>query len=180
MKNNPIKSKQSQNLKTAFIDTVLGPMIAISDEKALYYLAFTDQKGVKRSIERLTQKTKSSIIPQKTPIIQSIEKELSQYFKGKLKVFNTPLSLLGSPFQLSVWKALQKIPHGKTCSYADIATAIDKSTAFRAVANANGANPIAIVIPCHRVIHSDGGLGGYGGGISRKEWLIEHENNMKE
>ncbi len=82
---------------------------------------------------------------------------------------------MGSPFQKQVWKALQQIPHGQTCSYADLAAAIGKPTACRAVANANGANQLAIVIPCHRVINSDGKLGGYGGGVSKKQWLIDHE-----
>lgn len=171
------KPKDSQPLKASEIDTPLGPVIAIANETALYLLEFVDCRGLEREMERLKQRTKSPIIPGKTAIIQSIENELSQYFKGKLSTFKTPLFLLGSPFQQKVWQALQKIPHATTCSYTDIATAIGKPTACRAVANANGANQIAIVIPCHRVINADGALGGYGGGISRKQWLIEHEKN---
>jgi AraC family transcriptional regulator of adaptative response/methylated-DNA-[protein]-cysteine methyltransferase len=162
-------------LKASWLDTKLGPMIAIADEGAIYLLEFVDRRGLEREVERLRLKTKSAIIPGRTAPIDSIEKELGQYFEGTLKEFKTPLFPLGSPFQKRVWDELRKIPPGETRSYADIALAIGNPSAFRAVDNANGANQIAIVIPCHRVINSDGDLGGYGGGIVRKKWLIEHE-----
>jgi AraC family transcriptional regulator of adaptative response/methylated-DNA-[protein]-cysteine methyltransferase len=161
-------------LKASWLDTKLGPMIAIADDDALYLLEFVDRRGLEREVERLRLKTKSAIIPGRTVPIDSIEKELGQYFDGTLKEFKTPLFLLGSPFQKRVWDELKKIPPGETRSYADIALAIGNPSAFRAVANANGANQIAIVIPCHRVITTNGDLGGYGGGIARKKWLIEH------
>lgn len=155
-------------------------MIAISDEDALYLLEFVDRRGLEREVECLRQKTKSAIIPGSTQPIRSIEKELSLYFDGKLKIFKTPLYFLGSPFQKHVWEELKKIPYGETRSYFDIAKSIGKSSAFRAVAQANGANQIALVIPCHRVINTNGDLGGYGGGITRKKWLITHESeNLK-
>ena len=84
---------------------------------------------------------------------------------------------MGSPFQQQVWLALQTIPHGQTCSYQELAVQIGRPSSCRAVANANGANQIAIVIPCHRVINTGGALGGYGGGVSRKQWLLSHEKN---
>jgi len=96
-------------------------------------------------------------------------------FAGNLRHFKTPLAPVGTPFSKSVWAKLREIPVGETRSYAQIARAIDRPTATRAVARANGANPIAIVVPCHRVIGSDGSLTGYGGGLWRKRWLIEHE-----
>ena len=135
---------------------------------------------MERQIERLKQQTKSAIIPGSTKPLQLIENELKKYFDGKLTQFKTPLHLLGSPFQNKVWNALLKIPHGETRSYLDIAKSIKKPTAFRAVALANGANKMSIVIPCHRVINNNGNLGGYSGGISRKEWLINHEKNQKK
>ena len=101
--------------------------------------------------------------------------KLKSYFEGKLKKFETPLFLLGSPFQKKVWQALLKIPYGTTRSYAAQAVSMSEPKATRAVANANGANQLAIVIPCHRIINSNGALGGYGGGIARKEWLLQHE-----
>lgn len=166
---------QKKFLKASWLDTKLGPMIAIADEDALYLLEFVDRRGLEREIERLRAKTKSAIIPGITEPICSIENELIQYFKGELKEFKTPLFLLGSPFQKRVWDELKRIPPGETRSYASIAAAIGNSSAFRAVANANGANQIAIVIPCHRVINANGELGGYGGGLARKKWLINHE-----
>ena len=162
-------------LKSTWLDTILGPMLAIADDESLYLLEFVDRRGLEREIERLRIRTHSAIIPGCTDPILSIGKELNSYFEGTLKEFKTPLYLLGSPFQKRAWNALIHIPYGETQSYLDQARAIENPSAYRAVANANGANQIAIVIPCHRIINSDGGLGGYGGGIARKKWLIEHE-----
>jgi AraC family transcriptional regulator of adaptative response/methylated-DNA-[protein]-cysteine methyltransferase len=173
----PTKLDQTNILKASWLDTKLGPMMAIADEDALYLLEFVDRRGLEREIERLRKRTKAAIIPGQTQPISSIESELNMYFDGKLKEFKTPVLCLGSLFQKRVWKELQKIPYGKTCSYADIATAIDKPSTVRAVANANGANQLAIIIPCHRVINTNGKLGGYGGGLSRKTWLINHEKD---
>lgn len=176
----PTKQGQNNILVASRLDTKLGPMIAIASEAALYLLEFVDRRGLEREVERLRKKTKSVIIPGQTPPLLSIQHELNAYFNGQLSVFNTPTCLLGSPFQLQVWDALQIIPHGETRSYADIARSIGKPTAFRAVAQANGANQLAIIIPCHRVINNNGGLGGYGGGITRKQWLINHEKTGEQ
>lgn len=175
----PTKTGHHLILKATWIDTCLGPMIAMADDEKLYLLEFVGRRGLEREVERLRQKTKSAIIPGSTKPIQQIEKELQQYFNGQLSQFKTPLHLLGSPFQKRVWKELKKIPYGETRSYLEIAKAIGKPTAFRAVALANGANQIAIVIPCHRVINTNGQLGGYGGGVTKKEWLLNHEKRKK-
>lgn len=175
----PSKIKNEKVLKAHWLDTLLGPMLAIADEQALYLLEFVDRRGLEKEVERIRQKTKSAIIPGYTKSINSIEKELNQYFEGKLQEFKTPLIFLGSPFQKRVWEELKKIPSGETRSYSDIAIAIGKPTAFRAVAQANGANQIAIVIPCHRVINANGNIGGYGGGLIRKKWLLNHEKERK-
>ena len=150
-------------------------MVAIASDFALYLLEFVDRHGLEREVERLQKETNSTIIPGKTAIITAIENELALYFEGKLSDFKTPLCLFGSPFQKKVWAELIKIPRGRTCSYLDIAKAIDNPRASRAVAQANGANQLAIVIPCHRVINVNGALGGYSGGVARKEWLIHLE-----
>ncbi len=171
----PSKLGQSNILKASWIDTPLGPMIAIADEHALYLLEFVDRRGLEREVERLRKKIKSAIIPGYTQPIRSIENELNKYFKGTLIEFKTPLFFLGSPFQKRVWEELKKIPPGETRSYSEIATAMGQPTAFRAVANANGANQFAIIIPCHRVINANGEIGGYGGGVMRKKWLLNHE-----
>lgn len=97
------------------------------------------------------------------------------YFSGKLRQFNTPTHLIGSPFQKKAWLALIDIPYGETRSYLQQAKVIGNPSAYRAVANANGANQLAIVVPCHRIINANGELGGYGGGVNRKQWLLEHE-----
>ncbi len=162
-------------LKATWLDTKLGPMIAIADEDGLYLLEFVNRRGLEREVERLRNKLKAAIIPGETPITNHIKQELSQYFAGKKMKFATPIHLIGSPFQKSIWQELKKIPPGETRSYADIAKFINRPTAYRAVARANGANQLAIIIPCHRVINSNGGLAGYGGGITRKQWLLEHE-----
>lgn len=172
----PSKSKNQDILKASWIDTPLGPMVAIATDKFLYLLEFVDRRGLEKEIERLRKKTKFPIIPGKTAPIEQIENELENYFSQKITEFKTPLFLLGSPFQKRVWEELVKIPKGETRSYAEIAKAIGKPSAFRAVALANGANQIAIIIPCHRVINSNGDLGGYGGGVQRKEWLLKHES----
>lgn len=152
----------------------------LADDNELYLLEFVDRRGLEREVERLRKSTKSAIIPGSTKPISSIEAELELYFKGKLREFKTPIHLLGSPFQKLVWQELMRIPYGQTKSYSKQAEAIGKPTAFRAVANANGANQIALVIPCHRIINLDGNLGGYGGGIARKKWLIDHERRVSE
>jgi len=104
--------------------------------------------------------------------------QLDEYFRGERTKFSLPLTLIGTPFQKKVWNQLQKIPYGKTASYKDVAVAIDNPKGMRAVGGANGKNPISIIIPCHRVIAHDGSIGGYGGGLWRKEWLLKHEQEV--
>ncbi|MGH1375063.1 MAG: bifunctional transcriptional activator/DNA repair enzyme AdaA [Alphaproteobacteria bacterium] len=171
----PPSAKDHIILKALWIDTKLGPMVAIADDTALYLLEFTMRRGLELEIERMRKKMKAAIIPGSTPILKQIEEELTQYFKGTLPSFKTPVAYIGSDFQQNVWDHLREIPYGETCSYADLARAIDKPSAFRAVARANGSNQLALIIPCHRVIGSDGSLTGYAGGLARKEWLITHE-----
>lgn len=175
----PSLSSDSKLLKATWLDTPLGPMMAIADEDALYVLEFIDRRALENEIRKLRQKMKCGIIPGNSTPLVSIESELKQYFSGKLTQFKTPLCLLGSDFQKKVWNELTKIPYGQTCSYLDLAKAVGNPLACRAVARANGTNQISIVIPCHRVINNNGELGGYGGGISRKQWLIDHEKNHK-
>ena len=171
----PSLAGQNHILEAAWIDTKLGPMIAIAGEDKLFLLEFVDRRGLEREIERLRVKAKAAIIPGRTEPIDQIEAELHQYFAGSLAEFKTPLYMLGSDFQKLTWEALLKIPYGETRSYSEIAASIGRPSAVRAVARANGANQFAIVIPCHRVIHADGDLAGYGGGLARKRWLIDHE-----
>ncbi|MEI6147382.1 MAG: methylated-DNA--[protein]-cysteine S-methyltransferase [Methylococcales bacterium] len=161
-------------LHSSWLDTPLGPMVAIADESMLYLLEFASRKGLEKEFERLGERG-FAVIPGETPPIQSIATELKAYFSGTLCQFKTPYRVFGSPFQRQVWQVLCGIPYGETRSYAEEAISMGKPSAYRAVANANGANQLAIIIPCHRVIASDGTLGGYGGGIAVKQWLLEHE-----
>lgn len=108
-------------------------------------------------------------------ISQEARSQLERYFNKQLTRFDVPLHLTGTIFQQAVWKQLQKIPFGRTWSYQQLASAVGKPAAVRAVGNANGRNPIPVIIPCHRVIQKDGKIGGYSGGIEIKDWLLEHE-----
>ena len=168
-------NKQHIILKASWLDTPLGPMCAISDDEGLYLLEFVDRRGLEREIERLRIKKKAAIIPGSTNPITSVKEELELYFSGRLRKFETPIHMLGSIFQKKIWCELTKIPYGQTRSYLSQAKTIGNLNAARAVANANGTNQLAIIIPCHRIINSNGELGGYGGGIMRKKWLINHE-----
>lgn len=117
------------------------------------------------------------IVPGHSAPIDSIEKEIGAYFDGTLQNFKTPVRLHGSDFQKSVWKVLQKIPYGQRRRYGEQAEALDRPSATRAVANANGANQLAVIVPCHRIVRCNGDLGGYGGGLERKLWLLDHERS---
>lgn len=117
--------------------------------------------------------------PKTTPLLSRAAKQLTEYFAGEREAFDLPLAPRGTDFQRDVWKALERIPFGKTVSYAHIAKQIGRPAAVRAVGAANGSNPISLIIPCHRVIGADGSLTGYGGGLPRKRWLLAHENRQR-
>jgi AraC family transcriptional regulator, regulatory protein of adaptative response / methylated-DNA-[protein]-cysteine methyltransferase len=166
-------------LKTSYIETPLGKMLTIADEKALYLLEFSDWRGLDYTVEKLCTKTGRELTAGDTPTTQLTRDELAAYFKGKTHSFQTPLSPLGTLFQRNAWEALIKVPYGTTHSYRDQAAAIGNPLAVRAVARANATNPIAIIIPCHRIINHNGQLGGYGGGLDRKQWLLSHEKKHR-
>lgn len=166
-------------LKASWLDTPLGPMLAVADEHALYLLEFVDRRELERELERLRSKTKAAIVPGRTKPLDLIGAELKRYFAGDLKAFRTPIAFIGSSFQTSVWEVLQTISYGEMRSYRDVATEVGRPSAVRAVAQANGANQLALIVPCHRVIGADGAARGYGGGLTRKAWLLEHESRRK-
>ena len=163
------------SLKLAQITTPLQDMIIIGDDHALYLLAFVDSEDVEAHLTRIKKRTGLNILSGVTEPILLVQQECKHYFNGTLKQFTTPLHFLGSPFQQSVWNALQNIPYGETRSYAALAHAVGNPKAHRAVAGANHVNPFTIIVPCHRVIYADGSLGGYAGGLARKQWLLDHE-----
>lgn len=163
------------SLKLAYLETPLGSMAAIADSQVLYLLKFVDSCELDREISQLEKNTSLVVASGKTNVTNLIEQELNQYFAGQLQRFKTPVKMSGTQFQKTVWQQLSKILYGHTCSYLELATIISKSTAWRAVANANGANNLAIIIPCHRVISVNNKIGGYSSGIERKLWLLDHE-----
>jgi AraC family transcriptional regulator of adaptative response/methylated-DNA-[protein]-cysteine methyltransferase len=158
-----------------WIPTPIGKMLAICDENHLYMLEFIARKNIHNGFQRLSQKYNRHIISGRTSITQRIEDELKLYFKQALKEFTTPLIFTGTKFQKKVWLNLTKIPAGRTCSYSELAAAVGNKKASRAVANSNANNILALVVPCHRVILQSRKIGGYAGGIEKKEWLLCHE-----
>ena len=115
----------------------------------------------------------------RTPVIEQCISELEEYFSAKRKFFSFEMNLIGTDFQVKVWNELLNIPYGKTISYEELAVRVGDIKSIRAVGLANGQNPIAIVVPCHRVIGKNGDLGGYGGGLDKKVWLLEHEGAIR-
>lgn len=169
----------ASRLVSSRIETPVGAMLAISDDEFLYLLEFIDSRCLERKVKRLQIMAQQQIAPGMAKPISSIQCELRSYFSGVLSQFQTKKSSFGTQFQQQVWQAITTIPYAQTQSYLDQANWIGKPTAFRAVANANGANPLSIVVPCHRIIQTTGALGGYAGGIERKRWLLAHEQQMK-
>ena len=177
-----------EQLSRTILPTPLGEMLALSSDEGLCALEFTTVKGRARGEERLSRLQarlarwlpRHQIVDRETPIIARTRRWLEEYFAGAAAdLSGIPLDLRGAPFERRVWTALQTIPAGQTTSYGAIAQALSSIGASRAVGAANGANPIAIIVPCHRVIGSSGSLTGYGGGLDRKTWLIDHERRWR-
>ncbi len=176
----PTDFSPNARLKADWIDTPLGDMIAVSDANALHLLEFSDRKALPAELKKLRGVVHGDLGFGRFEPTDQIESELFSFFAGMSEKFETPLVLHGSEFTRDVWRTLRKIPAGTTQSYSDIAREIGNPKAVRAVARANGANQIAIVIPCHRVIGADGSLRGYGGGLWRKQKLIDIEQKLIE
>lgn len=172
---NPRESKQKGQLTMTRIPTPLGPMFAIASDEAICLLEFTDRRMLETELKQLEKIYGSSILPGNHKLFSILDRQLQEYFVGKLRKFTIPLATPGSDFQGKVWQTLKKIPYGHTISYMEQAKSLGKEGAVRAIASTNGHNRVAIIIPCHRVIGSDGELKGYGGGLWRKKWLIDHE-----
>jgi len=162
-------------LKVTRVLTPLGPMIAGGTEEALYFFEFSDRRRLEKQLEGLRRRLDCVLVPGDNSLLRRTTEEIESYFAGELRQFSIPLMDPGTEFQRTVWDELRKIPFGETRSYADVARAIDRPSAVRAVANANGDNRMAIFIPCHRVVGSDGRLTGYGGGLWRKQHLLDLE-----
>ena len=175
----PAELRADRLLRATWIPTPLGDMIAVGSRSHLHLLEFVDRKALPAELARLQAAAKKGIGIGPTPPSEQAAEELADYFAARSDRFQTPLALSGSAFTQHVWGALREIPAGETRSYSDIARQIGRPSAARAVARANGANQIALMIPCHRVIGADGSLTGYGGGLWRKQRLIEIEWQLK-
>ncbi|MCF8105931.1 MAG: methylated-DNA--[protein]-cysteine S-methyltransferase [Desulfohalobiaceae bacterium] len=160
------RSRSEAEAFTGYLESRIGVLEIRADGEEILEVAFVREKGPVQS--RLPECLKRAIT------------QLEEYFQGERMDFDLPLGLRGTAFQLQVWEELRRIPFAETISYGDLAGAVGRPRAFRAVGQANNKNPLPIVVPCHRVVGGDGSLTGYGSGIWRKEWLLEHEQRVKK
>jgi AraC family transcriptional regulator of adaptative response/methylated-DNA-[protein]-cysteine methyltransferase len=160
------------------IETPLGVMIAVADDEGLRLLEFADRRATERELKLLRQRLHRSIVPGEHKFLKQIRRELDDYFTGRSLTFSTPIAPVGSDFQQRTWKQLCAIPPAETRSYSWMADQLKIPGARRAVGRANGTNMLCLIIPCHRVIRADGTLCGYGGGLWRKRWLLDHERKF--
>lgn len=165
-------------ITTTKIETPLGEMVAGATKDGICLLEFSDRRMLPTEYKDLARYLKTTINEGDNEHFITVKKQLEEYFNGTRKEFSVPLVTPGTPFQQSVWKELLNIRFGTTRSYLEQSIALGKPGAIRAVASANGMNRISIIIPCHRVIGSDGSLTGYGGGLKRKKWLLDHEKKF--
>jgi AraC family transcriptional regulator of adaptative response/methylated-DNA-[protein]-cysteine methyltransferase len=175
----PGKAKNSDCVVTSLAESPLGPIILGATEKGLCLCEFTDRRMLEFQFKTLQKRFDAAIVPGTNQFIKKAQKELNEYFAGKLKKFTVKLVFPGTEFQQKVWSELIRIPYGTTIAYADLAKSVGIPGAVRAVGTANGMNRIGIIIPCHRVVNKSGKLGGYGGGVWRKQWLLDLETGKK-
>jgi methylated-DNA-[protein]-cysteine S-methyltransferase len=159
----------AQPLVHTSVESPIGELLLLGDGETLHGLYMQDG----RKPMRITSSWMES-----ADAFTDVRTQLREYFAGERTTFDARLSMAGNPFELRVWRALSEIPYGETVSYGEIARRLGQPTAARAVGLANGRNPIAVVVPCHRVIGADGSLTGYGGGLERKRWLLELEQGQ--
>jgi AraC family transcriptional regulator of adaptative response/methylated-DNA-[protein]-cysteine methyltransferase len=173
----PGKSHDSDCIIATWIESPLGALVAAATSEGVCLLEFTDRRMIDAQFATLRRRFERAIVPGSNHHLEQLKRELAEYFAGTRTTFSVKLVYPGTPFQQKVWNELLKIPYGTTTSYEAIAQRIGVPSACRAVGTANGLNRIAIVIPCHRVVNKDGKLGGYGGGLRRKEALLRLERN---
>jgi AraC family transcriptional regulator, regulatory protein of adaptative response / methylated-DNA-[protein]-cysteine methyltransferase len=159
-------------------ESPVGPLIAVATDETLCLLEFSEAASVEKRMDELSRHYAGSVRAGSNAILDELWRQLEQYFRGERREFTLPLAYPGTDFQEHVWSALREIRYGETWSYLDLARRIGDIGATRAVGAANGANPIAIVIPCHRVVNANGDLGGYGGGLWRKRILLDLERGQ--
>jgi AraC family transcriptional regulator of adaptative response/methylated-DNA-[protein]-cysteine methyltransferase len=159
----------------AWMPSPLGPLVAGATSEGICLLEFTDRRMLETQFATVRKLFATAVVPGTNEHLETLKGELAGYFAGGLREFSVPLAYPGTPFQRRVWDELLTIPYGQTRSYSELAAAVGQPSAVRAVGRANGMNRICIVIPCHRVINRGGQLGGYGGGLRRKQFLLDLE-----
>ena len=173
----PTVTSSSTVIRVDRFTTPLGPMLVGATASRLCLLEFVDRRMLPTQVQRLRRRLDAVFVPDRNDISEQIELEIGEYFAGRRREFTVPTVAPGTDFQEEVWAALTRIPYGQTCSYAELAAAVGRPAAVRAVGTTNGLNALAIIVPCHRVVGADGKLVGYGGGLWRKKRLLELEND---
>ena len=176
----PGAAKDADPIQVTWLESPLGPLLAAADSRHVVLLEFTERRMLETQFDTLRRRFKAAIVPGENALLKQLRQELVEYFDGRRQRFTVPLIYPGTPFQQKVWDELLKIPYGETRSYEDIARAVGSASAVRAVGQTNGLNRICVVIPCHRVVNKDGKLGGYGGGLWRKQALLELEQGQAQ
>ncbi len=171
----PGRSGEASYIRLAWLDTPMGAMIAGATDSGVCLLEFTDRRMLEHQLVTLRRRFKAGLAPGRNPHLTRLRRELGEYFAGTRQVFDVPVEMRGTPFEMKVWQELQKIPYGETRSYSDMARRVGNPAAVRAMGRANGLNAISIIVPCHRVLNKNGDLGGYGGGLWRKRRLLHLE-----
>lgn len=174
----PGAGRQDDCIVATLLPSPVGPLLLGATGKALCLLEFADRRALESQLKTLRSRFECTVVPGRNAVLDRAAGELSDYFAGRLRHFRTPLVYPGTPFQVAVWNRLIEIPYGDTISYEGLAEDIGRRGAQRAVGTANGSNRIAIMIPCHRVVNKGGKLGGYGGGLWRKQFLLDLERGQ--
>lgn len=174
----PGRSRRAACIVTRTLESPLGPLVAAATPAALCMLEFADEQAPDRRATELQKVFGCTVVPGSNEHLERLRAEIAQYFAGKLRRFTVKLDYRGTPFQRAVWEQLLRIPYGQTVSYEEIARRVGRPAAQRAVGMANHHNRIAIVVPCHRVVNKSGALGGYGGGLWRKQFLLDLERRF--
>jgi len=175
----PGRARGERFIVSALLTSPLGPLVVGATPDGVCLVEFADRRALKGQAASLARATGLAVVPGSNEHLEQLADELREYFRGERRRFEVPLERPGTEFQSAVWDALLEIPYGETCSYEDVARAIGRPGAQRAVGRANGQNRVAIVVPCHRVVQKDGGLRGYGGGLWRKQRLLELERAQR-
>jgi AraC family transcriptional regulator of adaptative response/methylated-DNA-[protein]-cysteine methyltransferase len=176
----PGQSRDRNCVFLAWLPSPLGPLVAGATDDGICLMEFTDRRMLEAQFETVRRLFGGPAVMGTNAHLETLQRELAAYFAGKLREFTVPLTYPGTPFQQRVWQNLLEVPYGETRSYQDLAAAIGDPAAVRAVGRANGMNRIAILIPCHRIVNKNGDLGGYGGGLRRKQYLLNLEQANAE